>query len=589
MNKRHAPIQRCAFLSAALFSALLANSNIANAAPCQPSDQDVNALDQEATRILNDCRASSMDEIVMSGYRTGCNRQTNQRVDVHWPTCRRDAASNDPRNSGRYGSSRSSERRDRDPNSNCNYATEFDPQGGGRCRVAENTIRNVQSRGRAMQEVQTTGAAALQVANAMQPVRTQQDAMKQTQFNLRAAMATSALELGNSMYSARELSQAETEARSAERGIKNAREAYGEAVEAGVAAAGGQGARFRARLDSTNTAQALQQSIERDNSATRLAGARNAPPGARMPLGFNNDQAQAVARARVEAEQAGARAFTSKLEENGLNDTARRFDSFESMRSNTSRGIRESNEVAEQASGAASTARVQALGNALQLASAYSAYRQTKQTTNNLATLPGAVPPTFALGTNTAAPTVPGLEAASVTPSGAPELDNSGDFVNAQARDPMRGGIGSVSAGGTPFKPRQAQFTGGGGGRGVSGGGGGAGPSKQGQGRSYAGASNVDYDGGGGGRYVNNAGGGPGDNSDVQDALASILGGEQNPVERSLEFRELASVEESERMSNDGDSIDDPRTIFERVNEKYQDVVIRGDVNLLSPTAPSAG
>lgn len=480
--------------------------------------------------------------------------------------------------------------RDRALDGNCAYATEFDGQGGYKCRKAEIAVKEVRDRGAAMQQVSMIGAAAVQVQNSMNVPRDQSQALKQTQSNMKISMAVSAVELASNLQGTRELKGAETDARSAERGIQNARTAYNEAVTEARTKAGAGGANFTRLLSTTNNAQEMKDELERQARRNANQNGASTTGGGQSALSPEIQRLRDQQTERLNAQKEAVNVFDAKLKEAGLDETAKGFNTFDSMNSNTRRGIRESQEVAQQAGAAASTSQMQALGNALQLAQTYAAYRQTKQNTTQLASLPNT-PAAIALADPGKAPTVPGVTGGSITPPTTPELNNNANFSPSGPRDPMRGNvIMGGGAPGAPFKGRKADVSSGGGGRGLSGGGGGGGGGGRERGRSANNAiTSMDYDGSGGGRYINNGGAGVAQgNSDMQDALAAILGGgEQSADERSKEFREIASVDAQEEGRGDNPE-NENRTIFERVSEKYGEVISRGDIRL-TPLVPAAG
>lgn len=489
--------------------------------------------------------------------------------------------------------------RDRATDGACANAGEFDGHGGYKCQRAETTIRDIRSRSQIMQQAQTVGAAAMSVRDSAQTApQTQTQAIQRTQQNLKMAMVSGAVELATNLQGANELSGAESDARSSERGIRNARRELNDALTT-ARTSGGTG--LSDRLSRNNDIAGVRNSIQQDitraqqNPLQQMAIPANATPEQRTQIEASNRRVAEMQDQRIanlRRQEAGANAFGAKLQETGLDETARGFNSFDQMNTASRRGITESQEIAQQASNAATTTRMTALSNALQLAQTAAAYRQTRQSTATLASL--APPPApIALGDPGRAPVVPTLSSGNATAPTTPELDNNGAFTDAPANGRMQGSLinGGGGGGGAAFKGARATVSSGGGGRGISGGGGG-GSGKGGAGNRNANAiTSMDYDAGSG-RYINNAGGGAGagGNSDVQDALAAILGGgEQTPAERSREFRELASVEEGANGGHGEQGPAENRTIFERVSDKYGEVMSRGDIRMAPLGTPTAG
>lgn len=468
--------------------------------------------------------------------------------------------------------------RERDPDSECNSAVRFDGQNGVNCQTAQSRIKSVKGRNDAMNQLNMAGAGALQVANAIQVPQTQQAAVDQQALNMKAAILTSVLETTNHGYNASELSKAEDEANSAARGIRSAQQAYDEAKQAGVNAAGSQGGKFKAALSRVNSAEEITTEATADGRRVTSRSSLLLPSGETADK--FREKKLAEQRAEMEKQKLGAEAFQKNLQDaGGLDQTASQFDSFEQMRNSTRTGITESKAVAEQANQGASTSRMMALGSALQSAQAIAALRQLQRTNTNLGALPATPPPSFGLDAASPAPTVPQIPGGTVTGPLDPGLDVGGDPFAAMPREAMEGGVkgGGGGAGGPPSKSKTAQVSSGGGGGGLGGKGGGAGASRNSQNRQSIPAGNHDYGFGGGGGRINAFGGtgaSNGGDSDIQDAIKSLLGGEgdKNAEAKLQEYRELASVGENQGEGG----ADDARTLFERVNEKYNDLQNNG-------------
>lgn len=474
---------------------------------------------------------------------------------------------------------RTTTRFERDPNTDCNYANRFDGQNGRKCQTAENIVKGVAGRNRAVGEANTLIAGGLQVTNAMQVTNSQEAALKNQAFNMKVAIGSALLETTNHIYGATQLSQAESEAQSAARGIRGAQQAYDDAKAAAMKATGNKGtAEFKAALDDKNSIEQIRAAAEQKMAAARKAAARPLSDDAKardLQTKARDFDSESTLR-KQEGVIKGANALEASLRENGLTETANEFDSFEQMRASTRRGISESKNIEEQAANGAGQSRMLAVGSALQSAQAIAAYRQLMQQQNNLGSLPAMPPPAFALdnpGTPTPGASIPISPSAPVDPG----LDFGDDPVGALPRVPMRGDI--KMGGGIPgnqYKPHQAQVSSGTGSRGVSGGGG-TPPNRNQQNRVALSPGNHDYNFGTGGGRLNQFGGSAHADagmSDVQDAIKSLLGGEEqkNAAAQLEQYRELASVGEKGSES----AADDARTLFERVNEKYSDLQNNG-------------
>jgi hypothetical protein len=435
-----------------------------------------------------------------------------------------------------------------------------------------------------MQELNMLGAGALQVNNAANIPRTQKQAVSQQAFNMKTAIATGLLDTVNHGYGAMEQGRAEELARSSARGISNGQTTYDEARMAASRVAGRHGSEFRAALSRHSTKEDIvQEATERaalaERNRARSVGFGNGPEALRARLADdpNHTAARESQEARNNSIRQAADRFDQSLQADGLSETARQFDSFEQMRGASQRGVTESREVAERAAQGAGQSRMQALGSALQTAQSIAAYRQLMRTQNDLGTLPQTPRRLIGLDTPGAAPTTPAIPGGSAVAAIDPGIDAGDDTSPAMARERMGSGIktgGGFATG--QYKPRQAQASSGGGGGGGFGGGGGP-PNRAPASRQNLGPSSFDYGGsaGGGGRMnefggaAANAGG-----SDLQDAIKSLLGeGEKDPNQKLEEFRELASVQDGQ---NQEASVDNSRSLFERVNEKYNSLQNNG-------------
>lgn len=478
-----------------------------------------------------------------------------------------------------------------DSTTECDRAILYDGQQGEGCRKAETVIKSVDDRNQAVEAFSGLGAAVVQATTAAKAsnIDSQDAAFELQEQTLIAGIIGAGVDTGNSVWGAAQLSRAESDARRAASGIKSAQATYVDAENAAVSGERGYGNRLekggslaqiegQIRADYGKRIDTLKTQLQSQRDAQFSMGAA-APETLNVTTSSLESEIAALEADRDREIQKAHKAFANGISGSGIEETVRsNFGTFDNFRRNASKGIKESNAVAEQASAAGMNAKFRAVTGGLAMLTQVGQLQAIRRLRAGLQDVDPQAPPApvVAIGGNPVTPTIPDI------PPG-PEREGSIDDF---ALDPLGDGIapprieGSLGDGAKfakgKFKPRQTQVSGAAGG-GLTGGGG-SGASRAPSSQRSSGPRSIDYAGGGGG--LPGGGGGPvagaaGD-TDFQNAIRDLLGGEKEAGAEGADFDYYRKVASSRGGKADDEENGDPRSIFERVKTKYNDVVSRG-------------